>query len=154
MACHPSRVVYRPTAQPVWHWASCFPNAGGLDRCQRPVSDSTSPSIFSSGCLRNLKQLVYQQCQSLYPPLSKPVTVAKCVAYWNQSHIPGTIQVGLSVALGCLRAAEATLQISDGNKSTFVDGDTSEELPDDACVAGGTLRVGPVVSVDSPHSHS
>ena len=103
-------------------------------------------------CLHNLKQLVFQQSQSLYPPLPKPVTTTTCVLFWKNSLAPVTIQVGPSVTIGCLRAAEATLQNSDGTIWTFVDEATSEELPDDACVAGRTLQVGPVTRTSVPPS--
>ena len=45
-------------------------------------------------CLHDLKQLVFQQSQQLYPPLPKPVTSAVCVLYWQTSSEPVTILVG------------------------------------------------------------
>lgn len=72
-------------------------------------------------CLHNLKQLVYQQTQSLFPPLPKPVEVDKCVLHWPHSSDFVTIQVGSLVTIGCLRAAEASLQVVDGKACEATD---------------------------------
>ncbi len=113
------------------------------------ISSPLDPSL----CLHNMKHLVYQQCQSLFPTLPKPVSSAQCVVFWPESPNPVVIQVGSATTIGCLRKAEALLQQQDGTRWTFVDRDNKLPLLEDTRVAGLSLCVDPVVSVESlPHA--
>ena len=109
------------------------------------VSSPVDPAL----CLSQLQNVVYQQCRTLFPDIPKPRT-SSCAVYWNQSVTPVIVQVGPSVTVSCLRAAEACLQNSDGTTWTFRDRDTSEILTEASLVAGRSLCVDLALPLGTP----
>ena len=112
---------------------------------QIQVAMASPQPVEPAQCLHKLKQLVYQQCQDLFPSIPKPVAGVKCALFWNHSHFPIVIQVDPKATVGCLRTAEAQLQKLEGTSWVFEDVETKERLSDDAFIAGRTLRVELVV---------
>lgn len=97
-------------------------------------------------CLHRLQQLVFQQCQTLFPSVPQTPSLQTCYIFWQQSTLPVQIQVGPSVTVGCLRAAEARLQNAGGTTWQLVDKVTAKLLTDTSYIAGRQINIDPATS--------